>query len=168
MEIRKMTVSDDRAAVSRVYVESWRAAYRGIVPDDYLEQLEDSRWASVLDTPGLTSLLLVDGDRIVGTAAVCASRWTDFPACGEIVSLYLLPDYIGKGYGAALLQAAMAALQEAGFSDILLWVLEENLRAIRFYERLGFTDSGIRHSNVIGGKSVSERLYLYHDATEGG
>ena len=69
---------------------------------------------------------MLDGGRIVGTASYCHSRFKDWKDYGEIISIYFLPAYMGKGYGRALLQAALDKLAEMGCTDILLWVLAEN------------------------------------------
>ena len=95
----------------------------------------------------------------MGTSSVCPSRWEGCPGFGEIVSLYLLPEYMGRGFGKALLEAAVEALAGQGFREVLLWVLEENRRARRFYERAGFSCSGDRREDEIGGKLLWEVLY---------
>ncbi len=159
MEIRPVGKSDDRAAISRVYAESWKYAYKGIVPQDYLDGLSEDKWSLAPDKPGLYSLVLLDGEKIVGTSSCCKSRWSDMEGWGEIVSIYLLPEYIGKGLGAPLLKAAEGCLRGLGFNKIFLWVLEENLRARRFYERNGFASSGKYTESEIGGKILREAQY---------
>ena len=103
------------------------------------------------------------GERLIGTSSVCASRWPDWPGYGEVVSLYLLPEYMGRGLGKALLPAAVERLKERGFRDILLWVLEENQRARRFYEKYGFMQTKRCLICNIGGKDLKEVQYCYHE-----
>lgn len=162
MEIRPLRETDSRLEVSRIYEESWKAAYRGIVPQAYLDGIPAGRWAEALDRAGWDTLVLTEGERLIGTSSVCASRWPDWPDFGEVVSLYLLPESMGKGYGKALLAAAVKRLAEQGFQDALLWVLEENRRARHFYERAGFTLAGDVMDNEIGGNPLREVLYLRH------
>lgn len=64
----------------------------------------------------------------------------------ELAALYLDPAAWGKGVGGALMDAALADLRERGFAEAVLWVLEGNERAIRFYERAGWYDDGARKS----------------------
>lgn len=161
-EIRPLRKTDDPLAVARVYVESWRSAYRDIVPQPYLDALSPGRWAGGLDRDGHQSLVLIQDGIPVGTAAAGPSRWPGYPDFGEIVSLYLLPDRVGKGWGRPLLAAAVETLAAQGFRDILLWVLAENARARSFYERNGFQPGGDRMESVIGGKPLEEALYLRH------
>ena len=86
---------------------------------------------------------------------------------GEIVSLYLLPAYWRRGIGALLLKAAMARLRQRGFSDICLWVAEENSRARRFYETQGFVLAPERTSTVLDGETVREARYIHTLRKEG-
>lgn len=159
MEIRPLKKSDSRLELSRIYEESWRFAYRDIVPRDYLDSIPAGRWARALDGAEWDSLVLVEREKLVGTACVCPSRWPDWPEFGEIVSLYLLPEYMGKGCGKPLLEAAVKTLAKRGCRDILLWVLEENRRARRFYEKAGFVFTGDFMDDTIGGKPLREILY---------
>ncbi len=95
----------------------------------------------------------------ISSLSCCRSRSSDFSDLGEIISIYLLPQYIGKGYGKPLLDAAVGGLEQSGFDDIFLWVLEDNLRARRFYEKAGFTPSGIYLDDTIGRKELKEIQY---------
>ncbi|MEY8298340.1 MAG: N-acetyltransferase family protein [Emergencia timonensis] len=165
MEIRLMNDSDDRKAISKIYEKSWKFAYQGLIPQDYLDGIPAGNWAKAVDTPGWNTLLMLDGGRIVGTASYCHSRFKDWKDYGEIISIYFLPAYMGKGYGRALLQAALDKLAEMGCTDILLWVLAENERAKKFYEKNGFSASGAYLDDNIGGKSLKELQYVRHVET---
>lgn len=160
MEIRPLRETDSRLALSRIYEESWRFAYRGIVPQAYLDGIPAGFWAP--DRAGRTTLVAAEGGALIGTSSVCRSRWPDYPGFGEIVSLYLLPGYLGRGYGGPLLEAAAETLAGQGFRDVLLWVLEENRRARRFYEKHGFCPSGDFMEHDIGGRLLREVLYCRH------
>lgn len=157
MEIRPLRETDSLLEVSRIYEESWKSAYRGIVPQSYLDGIPAGLWAAALD--GRDSLVLTEHGRLIGTSSVCPSRWPDYPEFGEVVSLYLLPEYMGLGYGGPLLEAAVETLGEQGFRDVLLWVLEDNRRARRFYEKHGFRPAGDVMEQEIGGKRLREVLY---------
>ena len=159
MEIRSLNESDDRLAVSGIYEASWKYAYRDILPREYLERIPAGQWVSGLDISGRTHLVMLDGGRYVGAACCCASRFPEFPRWGEVVSLYLLPECMGKGYGRPLLEAAVSELAGRGYRDVFLWVLEENRRARAFYERAGFRFSGACRQDVIGGRTVRELAY---------
>lgn len=159
MEIRSLNEGDDRLAVSGIYEASWKYAYRDILPREYLERIPAGRWVSGLDFSDRIHLVMLDGGRYIGAACCCASRFSEFDGWGEIVSLYLLPSYMGRGCGGPLLEAAVSALADQGYRNIFLWVLEENRRARAFYERMGFQRSGVCRTDVIGGKAVEELAY---------
>lgn len=161
MEIRKIKASDSRLEISRIYEESWKYAYRGMIPDAYLDRIPAGRWCSAIDAEGRYSLVLLDGDKRIGTSSYGASRFQDSKGWGEIISLYLLPGYCGRGFGKLLLDEAVRGLKNLGFRDIFLYVLEENYRARNFYEKYGFVNSNEFAEDDIGGKTLRELKYIF-------
>ena len=159
MEIRHIKQDDDRFAINRIYEESWKFAYKDIIPQSYLDSIPAGCWAANLDNEGRNTLVLIEDGIFIGTSSYCKSRFSDFSNFGEIVSIYFLPQYMGKGYGKLLLSAAVRELAHLGFRDIFLQVLEDNLRARKFYEKEGFEFSGNYLDNNIGGKEVRELQY---------
>lgn len=160
MEIRRLRTEDDRNALSRIYEESWRFAYKGIIPQDYLDSIPKGQWSASADKPNISTLIVTEDGEMVGTASFCPSRFEDMAGWGEIVSIYLLPGFMGKGYGKMLFAEAVRELEETGFRDIFLWVLEENTNARRFYEKQGFVPSGKHLDDNIGGKPLREIQYV--------
>ncbi|WP_303805224.1 GNAT family N-acetyltransferase [Ruminococcus flavefaciens] len=160
MEIRHITENDDFKAVRNIYEKSWQFAYKGIIPQDYLDNIPKEKWGGNLLKNGRTEIGAFDGDKIVGTASFCPSRWENFSSCGEIVTIYLLPEYIGRGIGSQLMKACIEELEFLGFTEILLWVLEDNHRARRFYEKQGFVCTDDYMDDIIGGKPLREVMYL--------
>ena len=152
MEIRNLRMGDDLLSVSRVYAESWKSAYHGLLPQDYLDNLSIGRWVPNLKQPGRNSLILLDDVKIVGAASYCSSRVPELAGWGEIISIYLLPEYWGKGYGR--------------YWNIFLWVLESNWRARSFYERMGFQSHEIFVEDTIGGMVVREVQYRRESRAE--
>lgn len=162
MEIRFLTEHDDLYAVSNVYEQSWKFAYMGIIPRSYLDSIQPGSWSQNIIKPDRKSLIMLDGEKIIGTSSFCPSRFADMAGCGEIISIYLLPEYIGKGCGTRLLRAAVDSLRQMGFDQIFLYVLEENQRARQFYEKFGFEPSGKYLNDNIGGRDLTELQYIYH------
>lgn len=160
MTIRMMTHNDNKLAISRVYEESWKYAYRNIIPQSFLNSIPTGNWASNLDQNGRKTLIMLENNEIIGTSSFCESRFPEFKGMGEIISIYLLPQYIGKGYGTALLRAAIDELKKSGYNEIFLWVLEENYPARKFYEKNGFIKTDKFLDDNIGGKSLREIQYL--------
>lgn len=135
MQIRYITPTDDRMAISKIYEESWKYAYRGVIPQEYLDSIPKGRWAANLDSMGRETLVCVDSEKMVGACSFSKSRSEQYHGWGEVISIYLLPDYIGKGYGKALMESAILELKKQGYQDVFLWCLEKNSRARRFYEQ---------------------------------
>lgn len=162
MEIRFIDQNDSLLEISSIYESSWKFAYQNIIPQEYLDSIPAGRWADRITKNGTRSLVLLKDGRIIGTASICKSRWKQYPEYGEIVSIYFLPEYMGKGFGSCLLKRCIAELNKLGYNKILLWVLEENSRARKFYEKNGFVCSEEYINDTIGGKALREVLYLYH------
>ncbi|MCI8648100.1 MAG: GNAT family N-acetyltransferase [Firmicutes bacterium] len=160
MEIRLVKKEDSRFDISRVYEESWKYAYNTIIPQDYLNSIPEGKWAQHIDSPGVYSLILVKSGEIIGTSSYCSARLPDMKGYGEIISIYLLPEYIGKGYGKKLIQASLEKLYQLGYQNVFLWVLKENKRARRFYEKIGFRFDGKILKEWIGGKELKEVRYI--------
>ena len=160
MYIRHIRPEDDRMSISEIYERSWKHAYKDILPDSYLNAIPRGHWASVIDSPGWNTLILFDWGKMVGTSSFCQSRFPQFEGCGEIIFLYLLPEYMGKGYGKELLKFVTAELSAQGFQEIFLWVLEENNRARVLYEHYGFLKAEDVIEEKIGGKNIREIRYV--------
>ncbi len=156
----------DARAIASVHVESWRAAYRGQLPDDVLDNLLVDRraeaWSDVMAATGPADavLLLERADTLQGFAHVCEARDTDAArAVGEVSSLYLRPEVWGQGLGRELMAAALSHLTAAGSTSATLWVLATNDRARRFYEAGGWERDGVERTERIGGALVAEVRY---------
>ncbi len=164
MEIRYITKDDDPLEISKIYESSWQSAYKGMIPQDYLDSIPAGQWADGISKAGLNSLVLIERGRMIGTASFSQSRWEKYSDYGEVVSIYFLPDCIGKGYGRLLLHKCIEELKKCGFIKVLLWVLEDNHRARKFYEKNGFLCSGVFMDADIGGKGIREVLYFLDDS----
>ena len=160
MKIRYV-LPDDLWEISDVYEKSWKYAYKNIIPQDYLDSIPEGNWADNINMNDRKNIVMTENDIIIGTLSFCKSRWKQYSDYGEIVAIYFLPEYIGKGYGKDLLDRGIEELQIMGFEYILLWVLEENNRARNFYEKYGFIYNGQHRNDNIGGKELTELMYEY-------
>ncbi len=160
IEIRPLQKTDDMLAVSNIYEQSWKCAYRGIIPDEYFDSILTGQWANGLNVPGRYSLLLFDDGQLLGTSSYCKSRIEGMDDWGEIVSIYLLPEAMHKGYGKKLMQAVISELKTMGYQKVYLWVLEKNISARGFYERFGFMLSGRITTDTFAGKELKEVQYI--------
>jgi GNAT superfamily N-acetyltransferase len=126
--------AEDAEPVARVHVRAWQEAYAHIFPAGELASLSVERRAEVFRRfPPLVAV--VDG-AVVGFVGVGASR--DDDAGGEVYAIYVCPAHWGKGIGRELIRAAEEELRDLGYGDAILWVLDDNPRARRFYEAAGW------------------------------
>ncbi|MQA10577.1 MAG: GNAT family N-acetyltransferase [Pseudonocardiaceae bacterium] len=150
VELRDATPADAHA-IADVLVRSWRAAYRGLLPDDVLAGLSirdrEQFWSDVLTArpPHTRTVVATIASAIVGFAAtgpplVPADRAD--PTLGDLYALYLAPDVWRHGIGTQLHATALDGLRSCGFTHAGLWVLDTNEPAQRFYHRHGWTDTG--------------------------
>ncbi len=114
-----------------------------------------------MDNPAQKTLVCMEDGKYIGTSSFGQSRFEKLGNWGEIISIYLLPEYMGKGYGKLLLKTGVSELKKLGYEDIFLWVLRENNRARRFYERFGFAETEDYLETHIGGKALQEIRYRY-------
>ena len=63
---------------------------------------------------------------------------------GHVDSFYVVPEMRGRGVGRLLMEAAYAAMREAGAETVALEMVAENDVARRFYEREGFTTTFVQ------------------------
>lgn len=108
----------------------------------------------------------MDNGKYIGISSICAARDEAMAGWGEIISMYLLPDYFHMGIGKPLVENSISALIKMGYSKIYLWVLQENTRARKFYEKNGFTLSADTVTIQIGNKDLAEVRYTYSATKE--
>ena len=147
MHIRRAT-SNDAGALAKVHIDSWRSAYRGLVPDAHLESLDCERRAqrfreSLGGNAGETHVAEQDGE-VLGflTLGACRDTDADQKATGEIWGIYLAPAHWRKGIGSLLCRYGEQRLRLRGYVAATLWVFAGNGPARRFYEAMGFKSDG--------------------------
>jgi GNAT superfamily N-acetyltransferase len=160
----RTATSADAAGIAIVQAASWRSSYRGILPDRYLDSLDaGTRIARRRDSifgPGLTLVAcdLTHGD-IVGYASAGASR-RNGPGFGELYEIYLIDRAKRYGLGRELFAGYVDWCADAGLGRLVVWVLEANRSARRFYEALGGRAAG-RIPSEVGGFPVVELAYVW-------
>jgi len=140
LSIRTARASDVKA-IAHVDIETWRATYPGMLPDDLLTGLNERQrarqWSRfIAQRPGDTVLAYDEWDNVQGFGSCGPQREALLPYAGEIFTLYVGPDYQGRGVGRRLLLALFQRLIDGGRSSAVLWVLAANPSRY-FYERLG-------------------------------
>jgi ribosomal protein S18 acetylase RimI-like enzyme len=163
----RLAVEGDAPVLAALHVQAWQWAYRGQLPDTFLDELTATlarreawrREMLVPRSPGergtseertwVTEL----GGRVVGFADTRPGQDADAaPDTAELSTLYLDPQVVGTGVGRALFQHAVEDLRQRGYRVAVLWVMASNVRARRFYEIAGWRSDGttktVARSNV--------------------
>ncbi|MFF1274834.1 GNAT family N-acetyltransferase [Streptomyces marokkonensis] len=164
--VRPMTAGDCEG-VAAIRIRGWQHAYRGLVPQPYLDGLDigadaERHRARLLEGDGSAVDLVAEaeGGELVGWAAFGPYRDGDVRTGeAELYALYLRPEHIGRGVGRALLSEATHRCASAGPRRMYLWVLKDNTRARRFYERAGFGADGAEEPFEVAGVAVPEVRY---------
>ncbi len=139
---------------------TWQVAYEHVFGAERLAGIGERRRAQWEEwppgsRPGRQVFVADENGRIVGFVSAGDSR--DEPGKGELFAIYVLPGAWGSGAGPALMETALVALR--GYPSATLWVLEDNPRARRFYEREGWILDGTRRDVEILGVTVAELRY---------
>lgn len=160
--IRDMRI-EDCEGVAAIRVRGWQHAYRGLLPQPYLDRMD------IAEEAGLRRRYFAERGEAVNVVAerpdgtltgwACAgphrAEGRALPGC-ELYAIYVLPEHIGTGTGRALLTELTARAVAAGHPEMALWVLRENTAARRFYERAGFRPDGAEDTFTAGGTLVTE------------
>jgi ribosomal protein S18 acetylase RimI-like enzyme len=163
LDLRRATARDSMG-VARVHIETWRSAYRGIVPQAFLDTMSVQRRARnyTFDASGpndpLTWIAL-DSGTVVGFVTIAYPMKDDSVGTGEVAALYVASDRWRSGIGSLLLNKAESLLMESGATSARLWVLEKNERGRRFYEAEGWRHDGGEQTIEIGGEAIVEVRY---------
>lgn len=133
----------DVSGIARVHVDSWRSAYRGIVPEDILaglsyEQKERQWEATIRGTTHSEFVYLAEDEtgQVIGFASGGPALAGDPLYQAELFTIYILEAYQRQGLGQRLFFQVVERLHALGLTSLLIWVLAENT-ACRFYESLG-------------------------------
>lgn len=154
---------NDAKVLGKIHSESWKIAYKGIVPDSVLDNItadKRERYFEKALSENLEedTLIFVD-NKAVGLMTIGKCRDNDRDnTYGEIWGIYLLPEYWNMGIGSHYINWGINELKNRNFKKITLWVLEDSLNSRRFYERMGFRHDGTVKEIDIG-KKLNEFRY---------
>lgn len=161
--IRYADINDSKV-LGYIHSQSWKIAYKRIIPDLILDNISaedrEQYFYKTLSEKLEKDVLILKNNNPVGFMTLgkcrdedCDSDW------GEIWGIYLLPTYWNQGLGTELIKWGINELKNRSFKKISLWVLEENINARKFYEKLGFHHDGtVKKLNI--GKELNEYRYI--------
>lgn len=166
----RLATPADAPTIALVHVEGWRWGYRGMLPSELLDGLSvasrEELWQAVLARQATTEGRVWVAERdeqLVGFIATGLARaLTPVPEVervAEILALYQVEATAGTGLGRQLFVHALDDLRSRGFDAVVLWVLDRNARARRFYERAGFREDGAIKDEELEGTMHRELRY---------
>src|SRR6185312_3299606 len=145
---------DDAGPIAQVDVETWQAAYAGILTTPYLAGLTTARretgWTNLIRKEPHDVQVAAAGDGTIVGFGSCGKCRGEPDFTSEVFTLYVAPDWQNRGIGRRLLLAMFERLAEQGHGSVVIWVLREN-PARFFYQRLG-------------GKEVRRKLLPFNGA----
>ncbi len=133
-----METEEETMGKAYVHWRSWHATYPGLVSPAYLNALTLEKCEEIARRWPDNILVAKDGVRVVGFVGYGES--TEDAGAGEIYALYVLPEYCGTGVGLTLMRAGLERL--GAYPRVYVWLLKENRRAFRFYQKCGFSPDG--------------------------
>lgn len=170
MPIREAEPADAKS-IAKVHIQTWQTSYAGIIPTEYLASLSyqerEARWVDILEAnrPAMSNFVAeAKGEGVVGFAGGGPERDGDQTYRGELYAIYVLQRYQRRGFGRGLASAVVNRLRQDGFCSMLVWVLQDNRPACRFYEVLG--GKKVKEKTIeIGGANLVEVAYGWQDIT---
>jgi len=164
MEIRVAKDEKDSIAASFIYAMGWKSGYKGIFTEKLLANILLDNWVNLFNANLITkrseiAILNVDGED-VGAGGYGLSRDYNDSEIGEITSIYFLEKAWGKGYAKNLMDFMTKQLRKKGYKRVNIWVLSENIRAQKFYEKYGFKRTGNEKSATIKGEGIINFEYI--------
>ncbi|HEU3742344.1 GNAT family N-acetyltransferase [Streptococcus pneumoniae] len=156
--IKSMETPKEIEGKSLVHWQMWREAYDDLLPAEFQETMTLERCRLFSQKYPENTLIAIGDLKVVGFISYGNFRDETMQA-GEIIALYVLKDYYGRGIAQKLVKAALTALNH--FSEIFLWVLKDNKRAIAFYQKMGFTFDGQEKILELGKPIKEKRMVFY-------
>lgn len=156
--IKSMETPKEIEGKSLVHWQMWREAYDDLLPAEFQETMTLERCRLFSQKYPENTLIAIGDLKVVGFISYGNFRDETMQA-GEIIALYVLKDYYGKGIAQKLMKAALTALNH--FSEIFLWVLKDNKRVIAFYQKMGFTFDGQEKILELGKPIKEKRMVFY-------
>ncbi|MDP4011663.1 MAG: GNAT family N-acetyltransferase [Candidatus Roizmanbacteria bacterium] len=156
----------DVSGIAKIHVETWQYAYRGQLPDAFLDSLSIEKrqkvWREELSNPQSNVKIYVGEieSKIVGFCSLGKSRDDDADeSMGELYAIYIDSHYMNSGIGSALIQKGLEYLKDVGFKKATLWVLTSNKKTRMFYEHKGWSAGGKTKTDQREGFVLHETRY---------
>lgn len=156
--IKNLETDEEIRQKAYVSWKGWQEAYAEILDRDFLDTLSLERNLNNAVRWKDNTIIAKDGDRVIGFVVSGPCRDEDLPDASEVYAIYILSEYYDQKVGYRLMLAALERLQSN--RKVVVWVLKENRRAVRFYQRCGFCFDG-REKELPLGKPVLDVRMIY-------
>ncbi|WP_024834363.1 GNAT family N-acetyltransferase [Ruminiclostridium josui] len=181
MRIIRSATLDDVTAMSYIHSTTWKTAYKDFISQEYLNNISDDGWikifsrsisknihrAAVFELDNRITGCITFGKGRVGQTCTMSNSDINYSSncyncnSGEIISLYVLPEYWHTKQGYELTKYAVERLKQQGFDDCYLWVIKDNERAKGFYRKFGFKSTNTFATVNLGGRDIVEEKFNY-------
>ena len=164
MTIRTATLKDIKD-IATIHVTAWQVAYKGLIPQSYLDNLSiakrEQNWSNILNNSKTQTIVQEINSNVVGFANFGNTRDEDKNSnvTGEITSIYLNPKHWRKGLGTEIFQFILSEMKNQEFIEVTLWVLDTNQTACSFYQKMGLKPDGATKIDIRENFELKEIRY---------
>jgi ribosomal protein S18 acetylase RimI-like enzyme len=124
---------DEADAIAAVWHDAWQDAFTGVVPPSLAPHRTVAFFRNEIDRHVPHALVVISGGRVAGFSATSGDELSHF---------YLAPFARGRGVAGRLLRRTEEKLEASGVGEAFLLCAHGNERALRFYDRMGWHDTG--------------------------
>lgn len=128
---------NDIEQVAKIIIDDWKIAYKGIIDDEYLIKLDyKDKEKSIKEKYHKQKSIVLEEDGIIKGYSRFGRNRDEEKNLGELYALYIKSDERGKRIGEKLLNKTARILKNRGYNEMIIWCLEKNERARKFYEKM--------------------------------
>jgi len=142
----RLATPADAPDMAEIHARSWEAAYKDIIPAEYIKEKNAGRpalWQRIITDENTSRYVIEIGGKIVGFVHVDPPQDDDLDdSFYEVHGIYLHPDVYRQGIGSQAMDFAYGKARSLGKTTMTVWVLAENTNTINFYEKCGFVTDG--------------------------
>ena len=156
---------EDALQIATINIQAWQFAYQEIIDQEVLDKLSIEKSTRAIEKrlhEQPHEIMVIENlTEIEGFIGFGAPRDEDVNPhqVGEIYTVYFNEKYYGNGSAQQLMSAVLTLLRQQKIKEVVLWVFEENERALHFYEKMGFNQ--ITNRKLYKGKTPEIRLSYY-------
>ncbi len=168
VKFREMSY-EDLSDVANINVLAWKYAYKDILSPHFLENIslkeKVRNWQNGFEKySDLIRLVMILDDKVIGYAIGAQNRHLDLVpnSESELYAIYLNPHFIDRGHGRELFKHFSKVIKDNSFKSMCVWVLEQNMKARGFYEKMGGILTPISKEIEIDKNKLNEVCYEFH------